>query len=84
MSISYHIDPHRRVVFAAGHGTFNDRDVFAYQHDVWSRPELAGYDELIDMRDVERIDPPSSRASRIWRPPRRKWIHPPSHPGSRS
>ena len=31
-------------------------DIFIYQQEVWSRPEVNGYDELMDMTDVERID----------------------------
>ena len=32
-----------------------DEDVFGYQHEVWSRPEVEGYDELVDVIDVEHI-----------------------------
>ena len=32
-----------------------DEDVFSYQHEVWSRPEVEGYDELVDVTDVEHI-----------------------------
>jgi len=31
-----------------------------YQRDVWSRPEVAGYDELVDMTQVEHIALPSA------------------------
>ena len=40
-------------------GTLTDDEVFAYQHDVWSRPEVAGYDELIDMSAFEHVAVPS-------------------------
>jgi hypothetical protein len=53
--IDYHIDHERRVVFARGHGTLTDAEVFAYQGEVWSRPDTAGYDELIDFSAVDRV-----------------------------
>jgi hypothetical protein len=59
MSIEYHIDHEKRTVFAKGRGTFTDADAFGYQHDVWGRPELAGYHEVMDMTDVIAIDTPS-------------------------
>lgn len=48
-------------MWAKGHGILTGDDVFQYQHDVWSKPEVRGYDELMDMSDVERIDLPSVR-----------------------
>jgi hypothetical protein len=59
MSIEYRIDHERRIVFAKGRDTFTDADAFEYQREVWSRPELAGYHELMDMTDVVSIDTPS-------------------------
>jgi hypothetical protein len=61
MPIEFRIDPERRMVWAQGRGTLTDQDVFSYQQDVWSRPEVAGYNELFDMTDVEQIALPSSR-----------------------
>ena len=49
---------------AKGHGTLTDEDVFGYQRDVWSLPELAGYDELVDMTQVEDIAVPSTERVR--------------------
>jgi hypothetical protein len=60
MPIEYRIDHERRLVIAEGSGTMTDEDVFGYQRNVWSRPEIAGYDELIDMRRVEQIALPSN------------------------
>jgi hypothetical protein len=60
MPIEYRIDHDRRLVIAKGHGQFTDRDVFDYQRTVWSRPDVAGFDELIDMLDVEHVDIPST------------------------
>jgi len=59
MPITYRIDHVLRLVDAAGHGTFTDEDVFGYQRTVWSRPDVSGYDELMDMTDVKGIVPPS-------------------------
>lgn len=56
MPIEFTIDHARRLVTAIGHGTLSGEDVFGYQRDVWSRPEVQGYNELMDMREVERID----------------------------
>jgi hypothetical protein len=55
MPIVYHIDHARRLVIARGKGVFTEPDVLGYQQEVWSRPEVAGYDELVDMTAVERI-----------------------------
>ena len=41
---------------ATGSGTLTGEDVFGYQRDVWSRPDVQGYNELMDMREVELID----------------------------
>ncbi len=60
MPIEYRIDHERRLVTARGHGTFTSEDVLGYQRDVWSRPEVAGYDELVDMTQVEHIALPSA------------------------
>lgn len=60
MPIEFRIDHDRRMVFAKATGVMTDEDVFGYQHDVWSRPDVAGYNELIDMSDVDDIAIPSS------------------------
>jgi hypothetical protein len=64
MPIEYKIDHGRRLVIAAGHGTFSDADVYSYQHDVWARPETNGYSELIDMSAVKHIALPSTMRMR--------------------
>lgn len=56
MPITYTIDHPRRLVSARAVGALTGDDIFGYQQEVWSRPEVGGYDELIDMTDVERID----------------------------
>jgi len=60
MPIEYRIDHQNRIVFAKGLGVMTDADVFGYQQEVWSRPEVEGYNELVDMDSVTRIDLPST------------------------
>jgi hypothetical protein len=57
--IDYVIDHARRLVLARGRGVFSHADVFGYQRDVWSRPEVAGYDELVDMTEVTHFEVPA-------------------------
>jgi hypothetical protein len=64
MGIDYRIDDERRMVLAQGRGVVTPEDVFAYQREVWSRPEVAGYNELFDMSEVERLVPPSKGSVR--------------------
>ena len=59
MPIDYWIDHERKLVLAKGRGTVTGQDVFGYQRDVWSRDDTAGYDELVDMSEVEHIALPS-------------------------
>src|SRR5262245_17596840 len=60
MPIEYQVDHRGRIVFAKGRGRLTDQDVFGYQNSVWSRPGVAGYDELMDMLAVESIEIPST------------------------
>lgn len=64
MPIDYEIFHDRRLVAARGRGVFTHQDVVGYQQDVWSRHDVAGFDEVIDMTAVERIDLPSADAVR--------------------
>jgi hypothetical protein len=41
-------------------GAVTAEDIFAYQREAWSRAEVKGYDELVDMTGVETIVEPSS------------------------
>jgi hypothetical protein len=59
MPIDCRIDHDHRIVFAAGRGTMTDADVFGYQREVWSQSAVSGYNELMDMADVEAIAEPS-------------------------
>lgn len=60
MPIPYRIDDDRRRVIAEPAGELTTQDLFDYQREVWSRPELAGYDELVDMSRVEKVEFESS------------------------
>lgn len=64
MQIEYWIDHERSLVWARGHGVLTDHDIFQYQREVWSRPEVAGYSELMDMSAVEHIAVEST--ARVW------------------
>ena len=55
MPLEYRIDRERRVVFATATRTLSDEDVFAYQREVWSRSDLTGYDEIVDLSLVEDL-----------------------------
>jgi len=58
MPIDYRIDRDRRRVIATVTGTLVRDELFAYQRDVWSRTDLAGYDQIVDMSAVAGIDAP--------------------------
>lgn len=60
MPITYTIDHKHRLVLASGRGVLTEKDFFEYQRAVWSRADVAGYNELIDMNAVERIVDPTS------------------------
>jgi hypothetical protein len=59
MTIEHRIDHGRRLVLTRAFGTMTDEEIFAYQREVWSRPDVAGYDELVDMTEVEHVAVPS-------------------------
>ena len=64
MPIEYRIDHGRRIVFTKGRGTLTDSDIFGYQREVWSRHDVTGYNELMDMTDVVHIAVPSQKRVR--------------------
>ena len=41
-----------------------NRDFFGYQNEVWSRNDVQGYDELVDMRGVEDVGVPTADSMR--------------------
>ncbi len=64
MPIDHRIDHARRIVFATARGILTAQELFNYQQEVWSDPAVAGYDELVDMSAVVRIDQPSATGVR--------------------
>lgn len=60
MPLSYKIDTEHRLVLANATGILTIDDIFAYQRDAWSRPELRGFNELVDMTGVESVNPPAA------------------------
>ena len=64
MPITHRIDHAHRLVIARGYALFAAADVFEYQRQVWSQPEVAGYDEIIDMTHVTDVDLPSAQRIR--------------------
>jgi hypothetical protein len=56
MPITYAIDRPRRIVYASASGVLTPQDLFTYQNEVWSAPELRGYDECVDMLAVTDIE----------------------------
>ncbi|MBP2668422.1 MAG: hypothetical protein H6Q80_624 [Deltaproteobacteria bacterium] len=59
MPIEYHIDHGRRLVLASASGKLTAEDFFNYQRNVWSLPEVRGFNELVDMSKVEEILSPT-------------------------
>jgi hypothetical protein len=61
MPITIEVDSGSRVILARITGVLTHDDILGYQQDVWSRPEVVGFDEIIDVTAVERIAFESSR-----------------------
>jgi len=59
MPIAHRVDHALHLVVAVGHGVVTDADVFGYEHELRACEDARGYDELIDMTPVVRIDVPS-------------------------
>jgi len=62
--IAHRVDHKRRLVVAAAYGTVTAEDLFAYQREVASRPDAAGYDELVDMTPAAHIAAEESTRAR--------------------
>lgn len=56
MPLDYEIDRERRLVHVTASGVITPELLFGYQKDVWSDPAVAGFDELVDMSGVERVE----------------------------
>jgi hypothetical protein len=55
MPIDFVIDHEQRLIMTKAHGTMTHEDIMGYQQAIRSRPELNGYNELVDMSQVEHI-----------------------------
>lgn len=55
MPFRFTIDPARRLVIVVGSGELVDLDFFTIESEIWSRPEVAGFDQIVDMTDVTGI-----------------------------
>jgi hypothetical protein len=64
MPITYRVDHPRRLVVATGTETVTPQDIFEYQRSAWSRPDVAGYDELVDMTHAKRLEFGSADSAR--------------------
>jgi hypothetical protein len=60
MPIEFHCDHGKRLVLAKAYGILTEEEIFGYQREVWSREEVIGYDEVIDMSECEKIVSPRS------------------------
>ena len=58
MPITYEIHHDRKLVHARIVGAFGREDAFTYQRDVWSLPEVRGYNQLIDATEMGPVDIP--------------------------
>lgn len=56
MPFEYWIDHEHRLVMMKSHGTLTIDDVFGYQREAWSCPNVAEYNELVDLSEVQDID----------------------------
>ena len=55
MPISYQTDPGKRRIVAEASGAIGQQELFAYQKDVGTRPEWAGFDEIFDVSHVDSL-----------------------------
>jgi len=62
--VKYRIDHQRRLILTWGVGTVLAQDMFEYQRTVWSRPDVAGYCEVVDMTFAETIESPTAKNMR--------------------
>ena len=59
MSVDYQVDHDRRLVRVRLAGVITPEALFEYQQAVWSDPAVTGYDELVEMNGVVRVEAPS-------------------------
>jgi len=56
MPIEYRVDEVGRIIFATPKGTMTPEDMMRYIKEIGSRPELKNFNELVDMRGVDRVE----------------------------
>jgi hypothetical protein len=56
--IDYEIIHERKLVQARITGTLTRDETFTFQRDVWSRPDVRGYNQIIDASAMEHVDIP--------------------------
>lgn len=56
MPIVFRVDHAHRIVVAVAHGVIVPEEMFEYQRELEALPGIAGYDELVDMTPVTRIE----------------------------
>jgi hypothetical protein len=62
--IKFHIDRDRRLVFGRLVGRVTVQEMFDYSHEVWVRPEVAGFDEVVETGGTNEIETPTPAALR--------------------
>ena len=60
MPLVYRLDRAARVIVTAAYGTLTDEQVFDYHRQISSREDTIGYDELVDVTNVNEIALPST------------------------
>jgi len=58
LPITYEIQHDKKLVHARVSGTLTRDDAFQYQQQVWSSPEVRGYNQLVDASDMGHVDIP--------------------------
>ena len=64
MPIDYRVDHQKHLVVARGRAVVTGEDIFGYQREVWSAGDVNGYNELVDMKEVRRIQVPTPERMR--------------------
>ena len=59
MPLRVRVFKEQRLVLATGFGKVSDADMFHYQQEIWTRREVAGFDEIVDMTQAEDFDKPT-------------------------
>ena len=59
MPITYKIYHNQHLVVASCRGHLTGDEFFEYQQTAWSRPEISGYNELVDLSEVDEIVAPN-------------------------